>query len=485
MPKKEVVWYELIGKTGDAPQLLLQNEFYSGVSSLEETAAVVISCPVPMVKFYWEILSPDRKKVLEGSWDFGSEGVERFSLGSVLPMEQLLPYETETAEYCMKTGVILATGDDVNGSFVFRSHLHKGKAATEIFGKNLPTLLAEIPIANASMTEDQLRQICLDYMKLEQEVPFRMPKDFFYTVESQKRRRRLVAGQVYGGIPYVTRGAGNLYRFAELYDPETDTLRMDSDIYDDIRYFGNACSGSASMAWARVVTSAYLGYTMFMTEANGFLPVGNYKYPAENMTRFIPGSNGCRTLCDFNGEEVMYESYAKMKPADGLVCDGHVRMNSRYPEVVRRDDGTIDPDQSYIWTRDQNCYMGTHNNVRLLPDGTHYSAQGFVDIRFTFRSVFNRRFVPFTFREFANPALVEPARIRLAVEPELRERVLTANYPISDIFLELDGQRWSYRNMEFFRKEVKLGDIFPAEALTPETKIYCQLMNGQLLEVPQ
>ena len=36
----------------------------------------------------------------------------------------------------MKTGVILATGDDVNGSFVFRSHLHKGKAATEIFGKN-------------------------------------------------------------------------------------------------------------------------------------------------------------------------------------------------------------------------------------------------------------------------------------------------------------------------------------------------------------
>ena len=131
MPKKEVVWYELIGKTGDAPQLLLQNEFYSGVSSLEETAAVVISCPVPMVKFYWEILSPDRKKVLEGSWDFGAEGVERFSLGEVLPMEQLRPYETETAEYCMKTGVILATGDDVNGSFVFRSHLHKGKAATE------------------------------------------------------------------------------------------------------------------------------------------------------------------------------------------------------------------------------------------------------------------------------------------------------------------------------------------------------------------
>ena len=67
----------------------------------------------------------------------------------------------------------------------------------------------------------------------------------------------------------------------------------------------------------------------------------------------------------------------------------------------------------------------------------------------------------------------------------LRERVLTANYPISDVFAELNGKRWAYRNMEFFRKEVKLSDLFPEEALTPETKIYCQLLNGQLLEVIQ
>ena len=56
---------------------------------------------------------------------------------------------------------------------------------------------------------------------------------------------------------------------------------------------------------------------------------------------------------------------------------------------------------------------------------------------------------------------MEPARIRLAVEPELKDRVLTANYGISDVFAEVDGKRYVYRNMEFFRKEVKLGDIFP------------------------
>ena len=38
------------------------------------------------------------------------------------------------------------------------------------------------------------------------------------------------------------------------------------------------------------------------------------------------------------------------------------------------------------------------------------------------------------------------------MEPTLAERVLSANYSISDVFLELDEKRYPYRNMEFFRK---------------------------------
>ena len=129
--------------------------------------------------------------------------------------------------------------------------------------------------------------------------------------------------------------------------------------------------------------------------------------------------------------------------------------------------------------------MGASNHIRLAPNGAHYTAQGYVDGRSSFRTLFERGYLPFTFREFADPTLVEPARIRLAVEPELRERVLSANYPISDIFVELDGKRYAFHNMEFFRKEVKMGDVFPPEALTPQTRIFCQLLNGQRLEVLQ
>lgn len=485
MTAKEVLWYEMIGQEGISPNLLVQCDCFATVLSLEEMAPVEISCPVPIVSFRWELRNREKDLILEGIHSFGPEGVDRFALRDVLPMGRLEPYETESAEYYLTTAVTLATGDEVRGAFSFVGFLRKGRSATEVSGMNLRAQLEAIPVANASMTEDQLRQICMDYMRLELEFPFRMEEDFVFTVESQKRVRRLLGGKVYGGIPYVTRGAGNLYRIASAYNPATGTLDTASDIFDNIRYFGNACSGSASMAWARVVSSAYLGYTMFMTEANGFLPVGPYKYPAENLTKFSRNGISCKSVCGFNGEETIYESYARMKPADGLVCDGHVRMNSSVPVVVRREDGTVDPDQSYTTVLEQICYVGASNHIRLAPDGAHYTAQGYVDGRSSFRTLFERGYLPFTFREFADPTLVEPARIRLAVEPELRERVLSANYPISDIFVELDGKRYAFHNMEFFRKEVKMGDVFPPEALTPQTRIFCQLLNGQRLEVLQ
>ena len=181
----------------------------------------------------------------------------------------------------------------------------------------------------------------------------------------------------------------------------------------------------------------------------------------------------------------MFESYAKMKPADGLVCPGHVRMNAAVPTVVRNADGTINPEESYSLIHEQVCYTAHPNHIRIAPDGTHYVAQGCVDIKYTFRELFDTNYLPVTFAEFQDPSKVEPARIRLAVEPELKDRVLTANYPISDVFVETNGKRYTYRNVEFFRKEVKMGDIFPKEALTQDAKITCQLYNGERLEVAQ
>jgi len=485
MAKVDTSWYEMIGKEGVIPRKLVKCDSYVCATSVKEMEDVEISCEIPLVKMSYKIIDREGNALKEAAVEFPEGGVDRFVLKDVLPIEELKAYETETADYGIDVTVTMVTGDEVSGGFAYKAYLRSGEAATEVPKGNLVEQLAAIPIAKPGMTEDQLRQICVDYLRLEAEFPFKFEEDFTYLIFSQQRTRKLLGGKVYGGIPYVTRGAGNLYRLAEIYDPETGILSRDSDIYDDIRYFGNACSGGASMAWARVVTSAYLGYTMFMCEGNGFLPVGPYRYPKKNVTKFVKDDITCRDVCQFNGEQTMYESYAMMKPADGVVCPGHVRMNSVMPTVVRNADGTIDPDKSYTLMQEQVCYTSHPNHIRIAPDGGHYLAQGYVDLKYTFRELFETNYIPFTFAEFRDPSLVEEARIRLAVEPELKERVLTANYPISDVFVEANGKRYTYRNMEFFRKEVKMGDIFPEEALTKDAKITCQLYNGELVEVAQ
>lgn len=489
MATAETSWYELIGQqSGQSLNTLLKCNHYATAAAADEILDVAMECVVPMMKAAYRICDRSGTAVLEGEHSFPPQGVTRFTLNEVLQPDILKSYETENTDYFFETTVTLITGDTIGRPFAFCCHLRAGKAATAVPATDMPARLAAIPIANAAMTEAELRQICLDYMKLQVEFPFRFEQDFDYVIQSQKRPRKLLAGKVYGGIPYVSRGAGNLYRIAEIYDSETGSIRVNSDIFNDIRYFGNACSGATSMSWARVVTSAYLGYTMFMTEANGFLPVGPYRYPKENVTKFVrndPEGVCCRSLCDFNGEQTMYESYAQLKPADGAVCDGHVRMNSGVPTVVRKEDGTIDGDLSYTTMHEQVCYVSHRNHLRIAPDGSHYLAQGYVDIRYSFRDLWKTGYIPFTFPEFSQPSRVEPARVRLAVEPELKERVLTSNYPICDVFAERGGKRYVFRNMEFFRKEVKMEDIFPAKALAKDTKITCRLYNGQLLEVRQ
>ena len=481
-------WYDVVGSAVKKDKLV-QCEKYASALSLKEMEDVEIKCAVPMIKGSYAIKDRADNTVKEGAFSLPAEGVMQFTLKDYVPFAELTPYETRDADYHIVMAVTLITGDEISGFRVFVCNIRAGEYTTEIPDKlNLIEALDAIPVAKPGMTEDELRNICLRYFELETQFPYRFKEDFVYEIVSQKRLRRLEAGKVYGGLPYITRGAGNIYRVAEFYDPETGYLDTNGDIFKNIRHFGNACSGGASTAWARVVTSAYLGYTMFTTQANGYLPVGPYRYSKPEVTKFIkkkldPNGYDCSDICQENGEQVMYESYAAMKPADGVCCCGHVRMNYSNPVVVRNEDGTIDGEKSYTTMIEQICYVNNPNCLRIAPDGTHYTCQGFVDIKYTFANLFQTHYIPFTFAEFQDPSRVEVARVVLSVEPEWKWASITSNYPISDVFSEVNGKRYVFRNEEFFRKEVHLGDIFPEEALVDGAKISCRLYNGETHEL--
>jgi len=487
MATVDTSWYELIGDPR-MKKKIVNCRTYACALSLEEVKEVRIECPAPMTKASYAIKDRAGNTVKEGHFELSKEGVNEFGVKELLPFEELKPYETEDAGYSLEMGVTLISGDELSGARVFKCNLHAGKTSANIPTTNLPEALKAIPVAKPGMTEDELRQICVDYMKLQTQFRYKLEEDYNYVVESQMLPRTLKAGKIYGGLPYITRGAGNLYRAAEFYNPETGALDIKGDIFENYRLLGNACSGGACTSWARVVTSAYLGYTMFLAQANGFLPVGPYRYSKPETTKFIkkridPNGYSCEDICKENGEQTMFESYAMMKPADGVGCCGHVRMNTAIPVVIRNEDGTIDGDKSYTLMTEQICYVNNPNCLRIAEDGSHYTCQGFVDIKYSFRDLYNTNYIPFTFAEFIDPSKVEKAVVRLSVEPELKMEVISSNYPISDVFCETNGKKYVFRNLEFFRKEVKMCDIFPEEALVGDVKISVRLYNGETYEL--
>ena len=61
--------------------------------------------------------------------------------------------------------------------------------------------LDAIPIANSSMTTDELRQICLDYIELSVSFPWTIEKDLPYHVINHDYEVEYKAGGLYAGIP--------------------------------------------------------------------------------------------------------------------------------------------------------------------------------------------------------------------------------------------------------------------------------------------
>ena len=75
-----------------------------------------------------------------------------------------------------------------------------------------------IPVASPEMSVDQLRQICVDYFRLQLSYQWTPEESFTYTIASNGNTVRVQKGTVYGGHLYVTNAVSNLYRMMNYYD---------------------------------------------------------------------------------------------------------------------------------------------------------------------------------------------------------------------------------------------------------------------------
>lgn len=300
--------------------------------------------------------------------------------------------------------------------------------------------LNAIPIANANMTEDQLRQICVDFMRLQLSFAWTPSEDMVYTTGGTTVT--LYAGTAYGGLPYVSSTFGNLYKAMEYYDETTGTLKVQANI---AKVIGNQCSASAYWAWSRVSNAISYGGTSNMLEKNGCLRIGSYTYDS-SIESFHNESIRTANICTANGEQTMYEAYAQLLPADGISMytggAGHVRMVAETAHVIRNADGTINGERSSITFLDQVDSWKSD----MQSNGQPIRIQGGVDVTVSFASLYKAGYLPFRIPELAGKDPVEEATASIgyssgAVSVQaLQGSTLSANYPLSDITVTVTDQ---------------------------------------------
>jgi hypothetical protein len=123
-----------------------------------------------------------------------------------------------------------------------------------------------------------------------------------------------------------------------------------------IGMFTSACARAVEWAYARVSNSHGLeGMASFSQHASNISLVGSYNYGPGKYS-FSDGPGTLDIIKD-NGEEVILESYAAMKMADGVYSSSsfHVMMCSADPVVVYRGDGSVNAEQSYVLVCEQDA----------------------------------------------------------------------------------------------------------------------------------
>lgn len=373
-----------------------------------------------------------------------------------------------------------------------------------------------LPIANETMTEQELRQLCVDAFRLSMTIPWtpNQPIEYKYTLLTKSYDVSLPTGIAYSGLCYATGidGAtfGNAWKMLPYWDPETGALDIEAMGSNTLNIISSACSYGAMQGWNRVSNSHGItdmhSYTMY---ESGIVPVGPYEYQPYTYGYNPRSREMSDKIIEANGEETILESYAMMDVADGIFSSSayHVRMISQKPVVVRRSDGTIDPAQSYVHTHEQGSGgTRTEDKNYTQDNGKTMRPLGTIDKKYTFEQLLQKGYIPFTLKEFLGEDPVEPGKAWIGLETDPIENgadipaskifsVLYANYNVCTVSVEVKDPEGavlvSYtphiptdpRKQHCSLTGALLTDLVQPYADSKNTiHIYAQLSNGELVE---
>ena len=392
--------------------------------------------------------------------------------------------------------------------------------------ENTVKLQQPLPKADfANKTSEEIiavrREIAATHMREMGTFFWRAEEDVVYTLlngilpEESDRVHKLAirAGRLYQGVPYSFAGSTGAAFLDYAGEPDAQGVLPVGGIHWKLlsgtgkmsARVGNDCSSAVMQAWSQIGNSYRFTSTQFMVRDRGYLPVGNYVSPPnENVSN--------RQTCRENGEQTMFEAYACLRLADGLVCRekgaGHALM-AESVDVVRNADGTIDGDASVIHYMEQSRAHLLEEEKYFHPERQEdvYITFG-LDMKQTFREAFAEGYLPITCRELLDPAPAEIPTVWDSVAAPaadtLLEGVISSNWPIDRVDMTITdangktvqyGAVYSIRDPRRYALEVQQiaeetpermrGRIAPEElpAGSYRCVLNCRLTTGQVFTV--
>ncbi len=337
--------------------------------------------------------------------------------GSIDTLENFGGLEVTSGEGKL-VGLLVGQAKDVeikNGGFVGATNTIDGKLFTDFAGKEENVTFttcswrdnsAEPLPANIQALRDKVEQAMYDMGTVEWKVSQSLYHDC--TCSLSVCHGAYTAGMTYIGLPYNHKG-GNLERIQYCLD-ENNVMYpwvYESGAFDgfDI-YVGNDCSTAILHAWWTVSNSVDFMRTRFQMPSYrglelGVVPIGDWAWDQDL------GTYNSRPYIEASDEQTVYESYALMHKGDAIFYNpedvgGHTKMVASEPVVVRYQDGTINPELSYVLTDEQGAGESHDPETNTI---TTWALR----TKMTFANLYGHEALPVTCEELLSGEMETPA----------------------------------------------------------------------------
>ena len=236
---------------------------------------------------------------------------------------------------------------------------------------------------------DNYRQVVKDYMKKMSDITWTPNETFSVKWKGDAKfgiNLTYEKGVTYHGVTY-TDTKSSLDLFEQCL--EDGVFTPNSEFYEEC--FGNHCSSSMDMAYQQILDFPYTGLLKPNPQRGTMLALVNgLKMPTEYGINYDAAD-----VWAANSKNDIMEAFACLDSGDIIYYSdkhksGHARMVSLPSEVVRFDNGLIDPENSYVICIEQT------NQIDKTEWANNRNTTWWIDHKYSFAKLYEKRFKPVT-----------------------------------------------------------------------------------------